>query len=410
MYYAIIGIMAVVIHIVINRDLFWHRSTYTVMPARREYRDYIVSAIIFCAVDALWGIMYEYQLAIPLYAASAMFFLAMMTGFVLWTRFVTEYMEERSLFSRVVSFLGAAMLLSVVIMLIINFFNPILFWIDGDAGYHPGTARYSTLLMQVLLFVLAAVNTFVTKQKDAVASKRLRHTIELSTLGFAVLISVQFYHPMLPLYSMGFLFSSCLLHSLVVEDEKEEQHRELEEMLRREQEQSAELGSARKKIYTDPLTGVGSKQAYLDDAERINQLIRRNQAEDMAVAVFDVNDLKTVNDTMGHDTGDIYIYTASMLISEFFEHSPVYRIGGDEFAVILRGEDYGNRESLLFSFDRQSEENQRAGRVVVASGMADYIRESDHNIRDIFERADRNMYARKSELKRIHWQKESANE
>lgn len=141
MYYAIIGIMAVVIHIVINRDLFWHRSTYTVMPARREYRDYIVSAIIFCAVDALWGIMYEYQLAIPLYAASAMFFLAMMTGFVLWTRFVTEYMEERSLFSRVVSFLGAAMLLSVVIMLIINFFNPILFWIDGDAGYHPGTAK-----------------------------------------------------------------------------------------------------------------------------------------------------------------------------------------------------------------------------------------------------------------------------
>lgn len=71
MYYAIIGIMAVVIHLVINRDLFWHRSTYTVMPAKREYRDYIVSAIIFCAVDALWGIMYEYQLAIPLYAASA---------------------------------------------------------------------------------------------------------------------------------------------------------------------------------------------------------------------------------------------------------------------------------------------------------------------------------------------------
>ena len=42
--------------------------------------------------------------------------------------------------------------------------------------------------------------------------------------------------------------------------------------------------------------------------------------------------------------------------------------------------------------------------------MAEYIREIDHNIRDIFERADKNMYARKSELKRIHWQKESANE
>ncbi len=99
-----------------------------------------------------------------------------------------------------------------------------------------------------------------------------------------------------------------------------------------------------------------------------------------------------------------------MLISEFFENSPVYRIGGDEFAVILEGGDYGNREKLLTAFDHQSEENQRSGKVVVASGMAVFKKESDRKIRDIFERADRQMYLRKSELKKLHWQEESVNE
>ena len=111
----------------------------------------------------------------------------------------------------------------------------------------------------------------------------------------------------MPLYSMGFLLCSCLMHSFVVEDENEEQRKALEEMLRREQEQTRELGSAKKKIYTDPLTGVKSKQAYIEDVEKLNAKIRRGQADNLGVAVFDVNDLKAVNDTMGHDTGDIYI-------------------------------------------------------------------------------------------------------
>lgn len=142
----------------------------------------------------------------------------------------------------------------------------------------------------------------------------------------------------------------------------------------------------------------------------MNKKIRSGLVKELGVVVFDVNDLKSVNDNFGHDTGDIYIYTASMLISEFFENSPVYRIGGDEFAVILEGEDYDNRENLLAAFDHQSEENQRSGKVVVASGMAVFKKESDRKLRGIFERADRQMYLRKSELKKLHLQEESVNE
>ena len=94
-----------------------------------------------------------------------------------------------------------------------------------------------------------------------------------------------------------------------------------------------------------------------------------------------------------------WIYTASMLISEFFSRSSVYRIGGDEFAVILQGEDYEERAELLAAFDHQAEENLRSDRVVVASGMAEYRPGVDKNFRDVFERADKSMYQRKRWLK-----------
>ena len=88
-----------------------------------------------------------------------------------------------------------------------------------------------------------------------------------------------------------------------------------------------------------------------------------------------------------------------MLISEFFSKSPVYRIGGDEFVVILEGDAFKGRTEQLAAFDRQIENNLRSGKLVVSSGMAEYIKETDKSYRDIFERADTKMYQRKKELK-----------
>ena len=65
------------------------------------------------------------------------------------------------------------------------------------------------------------------------------------------------------------------------------------------------------------------------------------------MGVFDCDNLKQINDQNGHDKGDIYIRAASQLICRVFAHSPVFRIGGDEFAVVLQNEDFINREDLI---------------------------------------------------------------
>jgi diguanylate cyclase (GGDEF)-like protein len=118
----------------------------------------------------------------------------------------------------------------------------------------------------------------------------------------------------------------------------------------------------------------------------------------LAVVVCDVNGLKHVNDTYGHAAGDEYIRAACKLICDMFAHSNVYRIGGDEFVVIVRGDDFEHRNELLAELDRRSVENITQDGAVVSAGMADFVA-SDEQLHVVVRRADERMYARKAELK-----------
>lgn len=403
MSYSIIGIIAILVHLIINRDMLWHYKENTDIPAYKEYRHYILGMLFFCVTDVLWGFLNDLHLIGPLYVVTDLFFLTMMAGFLLWTRYVAAYLEgqKNSVFKKVLTVTGIALFCCEVVILIVNFFIPIQFRFDENGVYHAGGARYVTLSLQVILFLMTSVYTFVTKAPTVHATKQLRRSVGSFGVLMAALIVLQIFYPMLPLYSIGYLLSSCMLHSFVVEEEKDEYRNSLKEMLRRTKQQSLELGDAKRKIYTDPLTGVGSKQAYMEDVESLYRRISNGTSEDFGLVVFDVNDLKTINDTKGHDTGDIYIYNASMLISEFFSGSPVYRIGGDEFVVILEGEPFKTRSEQLASFDQQIENNLRTGKVVVSSGMSEYRKDDDKRYRDVFERADLQMYRRKRALKEM---------
>ena len=167
----------------------------------------------------------------------------------------------------------------------------------------------------------------------------------------------------------------------------------------RARERERELGEAKIAAYTDPLTGVKSKAAYSEAEAGLNDAIKAGTAEGFSVVVCDLNDLKLVNDTMGHKMGDELILSASRLICELFKHSPVYRVGGDEFTVILTGVDFENREEILKSLNDRVEKNHDSFGPVIAAGLSDYIPGEDKAFHQVFERADAYMYIRKKELK-----------
>lgn len=401
MTYSVIGLLAILIHLIINRDLLRSNDENAAVPAYREYRNFIMGLLVFFVIDVSWGFLNEYRLTVALYIVTFFFFISMTVSFWLWSRYVVAYLNDSSVFTKILSVSGVVLCAIELVFLTVNFFVPIQFYFDRNGNYHAGIARNVTLLLQVILFAMTFAYTFHSKSGSPHARSRLRRTVGLFGITMALLIILQLFYPMLPLYSMGYLLCSCLLHTFVAEDEKQEYYATLEKLLLREEEQNKELGSAKRKIYTDPLTGVKNKQAYMDEVEALELRIQNGMTEPLGLAVFDLNDLKTVNDTQGHDMGDIYIYNASMLISEFFCHSCVYRVGGDEFTVILQGEDFANYESLLAAFDRQVEDNLRSGKVVVSSGVAEFLPGKDVSFRSVFERADKQMYLRKHALKAL---------
>lgn len=171
----------------------------------------------------------------------------------------------------------------------------------------------------------------------------------------------------------------------------------IDAQVRQGQEFAKDLSSARQKATLDALTGVKNKFAYLDAARQLNAQIRRHEPVDFAVVVCDVNNLKVVNDTQGHAAGDQLIQDACARICDVFQHSPVFRIGGDEFAVLCQGRDYTQIDRLT---ERMNEENVRSkplGKVQVAYGMARFRGEA--NVEAVFERADQLMYTYKAKLK-----------
>ena len=173
----------------------------------------------------------------------------------------------------------------------------------------------------------------------------------------------------------------------------------INDSMQREEEFKERLDTVMNMANRDALTGVKNKNAYNVTEKEIDEKISEGVQEEFAVAFCDVNNLKRINDSQGHKAGDEYIREACAMICRVFKHSPVYRVGGDEFSVVLKGEDYENRVALLGQIKTQVEMNKEDGKVVISIGISDYDPDNDKSLSDVFERADREMYANKKELK-----------
>lgn len=171
----------------------------------------------------------------------------------------------------------------------------------------------------------------------------------------------------------------------------------IDKQVKRDEEYAYNLSVERNKANIDALTGVKNKHAYVDVETSLNRSLEEGEKVEFALVVFDVNGLKQVNDTQGHREGDELIKSACAVICGIFKHSPVFRIGGDEFAVIAQGQDYENIEELVDKVALANKASAVTDGVIVACGMAKY--NSERSVSGVFERADSLMYKNKKELK-----------
>lgn len=152
--------------------------------------------------------------------------------------------------------------------------------------------------------------------------------------------------------------------------------------------------------YMDTMTGARNKNAYRELEEEYQLLIKKDEGLRFGIVVCDVNNLKIINDAMGHKAGDELLQSVCNLLCNTFLHSTIYRVGGDEFVVILKDRDYRERVDLFNGLRQTIINNQNIGEgPVAATGMSIYKRGIDQKISDVFERADEEMYDDKRSLK-----------
>ncbi len=157
---------------------------------------------------------------------------------------------------------------------------------------------------------------------------------------------------------------------------------------------------------SDALTGLYNKIAYTSDENLINDQIKEGKMQHFGIAMIDLNYLKMINDDFGHVEGDQALIRLGKLIQKTFVHSPAYRIGGDEFVVILKEKDYENAEALIQNFNDEvssplnNDESQLTKTVSAALGYAPFDPSQDTCVEDVFKRADNLMYSQKKNMKK----------
>lgn len=670
MYYSSFCILAIILHIIINRDVLKNGKKEEAGGPRYRYRQFLLALQGFYLADMLWGFLVEYKLRIFAYADTMLFFLAMAFSVLLWTKYVVAFIGRNG--RRANCFLGVAwgIFLFVVVSLIVNFFYPFVFSFSQDTVYFAGRGRYILLGLQFLHFFLISVYSLGVSLKAEGRDKPHYITVFVSGGVMTLFIALQMGDAFAPFYTIGCLIANCLLHVFVEEDEKHEQEKitavaqkekeiynqiamslatdyeaiyyinietgkyievsasqmyhsmnvpqkgddfyketrenvlryahpddrlfaesmyyketmlknlegqrsysyqyrimvgdearyfrfvvllsddkehfvlcdkdiqdtitaetsllerqknvvtfsqiaeslasnydviyyvnmetgdyagysssniygglkineygndffadaaknlellihpqdrerllsvlnkdhllsaleerkeyivryrmivnglqqhtrlsvrktsdgrhtilgveNIENEVRKEKELLHALNTEKELARRDELTGIRNKTAFIE----LEKAIQENLDSGMtylpfAFAVCDLNDLKKINDTKGHKAGDDYIRSSVKLLCEIFKHSPVFRVGGDEFVVFLRGEDYLSRKTLIKRLHEESVANRdRQDGPVIAAGLAEYIPEKDSDVSEVFDRADHKMYENKRALKK----------
>ena len=532
MYYSSIGMLSFALLLIINHRALAGTETGVATLAFYRYRKFLISVLAYMACDILWGFFSFLNQPLLIYIDTILYFLTMLVSVQLWVEYEVSYLDPKDLSGRILSYLGRAITGLEVIILLVNFFHPILFYYDENVSYIPGSARYLTFGLLFIMFLLTSLHAFWVASRSIGKERTHSRTVAFSGIGLTVFIIFQIMEPLYPFYTMGCIVATCLIHVFVEEGEKKvfdreketynniaaslaeeyeaiyyinietgkyqefstsEQYASLnvpttlndffsetkenikkfvhpddqefaeslfdkETMLKNLEDKSSysfkyrlmikgkpryfsftvfragdnqhivvcdkdvhdeitaesarlkkqkdslkALKTEKELARRDELTGVKNKTAYMELVSSVQGNIDNGlDYLTFSLVVCDINNLKEVNDLEGHRAGDEYIKECCNFICGIFAHSPVFRIGGDEFVVFLRGNDFSIKEALVERFKKEITNNAEAKKgPVVAIGMSTYKPESDVSVSDIFERADNLMYENKRSLKTI---------
>jgi diguanylate cyclase (GGDEF)-like protein/PAS domain S-box-containing protein len=145
--------------------------------------------------------------------------------------------------------------------------------------------------------------------------------------------------------------------------------------------------------FHDQLTGLYNRRFFETELERLN----KSRKLPVSIIIADINNLKTVNDTLGHKMGDQYIKRAARALKRILREEDILaRIGGDEFAAVLSSTDLETANNIVGRiFEEINEKDYNLPIPLTISVGAAAKKNGDQDINEVFTKADKKMYSYK---------------
>lgn len=155
--------------------------------------------------------------------------------------------------------------------------------------------------------------------------------------------------------------------------------------------------------YTDGLTHLKNRTSFDEMIRALNTTLESERS--IHLIILDINNLKIINDSLGHTEGDRYITDGAKILRNTLESlGEIYRIGGDEFAIIIRNIEEGIiNQAISDMFEQIDKYNKHPNsfKMSIAYGMSSYRKDIDKDLHSVFVRADKAMYNCKVNQKHI---------
>ena len=224
MYYSAIGLLAVLVLIIVNLDILISPKAAFGKPVWNVYRKFLFAVLAYYLTDILWGVIESKKYAKLLFADTTVYFVAMSVGILFWAIYTVAYLDEKNSFGRFL--IAASYIIAglITVLTIVNIFVPVLFKVEEGCVYKALPARYIVLVLQILLLLLISLYALLCMYRLGGIKGMFHRYRILASFGFimAALLCIQLWFPLLPLYSIGYMLGTCLLHTFIANDEKEE--------------------------------------------------------------------------------------------------------------------------------------------------------------------------------------------
>jgi len=339
MSYSSVGLLALIICLIINHDVFKMREGESIIPAQESYCKFLIWICLYFVSDFLWGITYELHLLKLTYADTVIYFITMGLAILYWARFVVDYLEENRRMDRFLMIMGNFIFLFQLISILANFVRPVLFSFDADGVYHPEIMRYVTLAAQLVMFIMTTVYALTVAAKSQGYVRHRHRTIGLFSIILTVFDILQVSYSLLPMFTIGCLLGICLLHSYFLENFREEYRSDLEVRL----QDSIEKGN-----YFDLLTGLPSMTYFFELSDAAKDEIIKNGGVPYML-YMDFSGMKFFNNKYGFSEGDKLLQEFARILVSLFGSERCCRIAGDHFAVATQKDGMEEKIEKLFS-------------------------------------------------------------